>query len=155
MLIYRCHLNADISNAFSTNSTVAGRWNFKNRKAIYCAQTLSLATSAWLGQHALSPFNLSFHWFSVEIQERDIQIIHPDQLPSAWSNIPATDAGRKFAEKILYKIEGPLCIAVPSCAAPDEREFIVNPLHPKYAKIRDSIKYLGERSISVRKITAR
>ena len=53
---------------------VAGRWNHKGTKAIYCSQSLSLCTLEWLSHNGLSVSGFSYYKFSIEIP--DELIIH-------------------------------------------------------------------------------
>lgn len=64
-----------------------------------------------------------------------IERINPDQLPADWRSLSAreqqqaigTDWARRRSSAVL---------AVPSTVIPSETNYLLNPLHPSFAKIR-------------------
>src|SRR5436190_18088956 len=77
---------------------VAGRWNHKGTKAIYCSQSISLCTLEWLSHNGLSVSGFSFYKFSIEISDELIIQYHSADLPQEWRDTPSPKANRDFAE---------------------------------------------------------
>jgi len=122
----------------------AGRWNLKGRKIIYASQGLALATMEWLAHNGLSVSAFSYHKFSIEIPDNQIQWFEIADLPEEWNQSPATDQTRQFSENELFGAQGPLAIAVPSVMIPEEFNILINPLHQDYSKAQRTIQHLGE-----------
>src|SRR5580704_10492120 len=98
---FRGAQNQHADNVFSGDGGlyVAGRWNHKGTKAIYCSQSISLCTLEWLSHNGLSVSGFSYYKFSIEISDQlIIKYTHSD-LPKEWQNSPSPDSGRDFAAR--------------------------------------------------------
>ncbi len=142
---YRVHHDKNEKNVFSGDGGlyVAGRWSFKGTKAIYCSQSIALATLEWLCHNGLSVSEFDYFRYSIEVPEN--LIIKPSKLklPKEWNFTPATDEARIFATKEFISVGKFLGMIVPSVMVPEENNLIINPLHPKFNNIASSIKRLG------------
>lgn len=141
---YRCSQNKNSHDVFSGEGGlyVAGRWNHKGNKAIYCSQSISLCTLEWLAHNGLSVSGFSYYKFSVRIPEKWVIRYTLSDLPFDWNKTPATDTTRNFAETHFFLPNQQLAMAVPSVMVPEEYNLIINPLHQAFPQVRESISLL-------------
>jgi RES domain-containing protein len=142
---YRAHQDGSGKKVFSGDGGlyVAGRWNYKGTKVIYCSQSIALATLEWLSHNGLSVSNFDYYRFSIEIPDDLILKIPKSKLPKEWSFTPSTDETRFFAAKEFFSTAKFLGMAVPSVLVPEESNLIINPEHPKFKSVANSITNLG------------
>jgi RES domain-containing protein len=111
-----------------------GRWNHKGTAILYCGATASLCALEVLAHSSMLPADM------IVVQARvpnslPIQTVEESDLPPGWSSpIPSkktqdlgTDWVRSGATAVL---------SVPSVIIPSERNFLLNPAHPDFARIR-------------------
>lgn len=122
---------------------VAGRWNDKGTKAIYCSQSISLCTLEWLSHNGLSVSGYSYYKFSIEIPEDLIIKYIISDLPKEWKNTPSPNSNRDFAAKNFYNPNKYLAMAIPSVMVPEEYNLVINPLHTAFEEIKKTIRILG------------
>jgi len=123
---------------------VAGRWNHKGTKSIYCSQSISLCTLEWLSHNGLSVPGFSYYKFSIEIPDELIIKYIISDLPKEWKNTPSPNLNRDFAAKNFYDPNEYLAMAIPSVMVPEEFNLVINPLHTAFAKIKKTIRILGQ-----------
>jgi len=123
---------------------VAGRWNHKGTKAIYCSQSLSLCTLEWLSHNGLSVSGFSYYKFSIEIPDEWVIQFNRSDLSKEWNDTPSPHSNRDFAEKYFYASNNYLAMAIPSVMVPEEFNLVINPLHSTFAKVKSTIRLLGE-----------
>lgn len=116
----------------------AGRWNPLGVRVVYCAQSLALAV---LEVRVHLPIQHqptdSFVGLELEIREESIERPALSDLPSNWQQSPASsteDTGaRRFGAQWVRDGRS-VCIQLPSAVIPSESIFLLNPLHPVFAK---------------------
>ncbi len=110
-----------------------GRWNPKGREVVYTAQTQSLALLELMVQddplrahYVLIPAQLP-----VGLPETRIETA---QLPEGWCTLGGRGALQALGQAWLQ--EGATAVLnVPSAVVPAERNFLLNPRHPDFARI--------------------
>lgn len=142
---FRASQNPQAETVFSGEGGiyVAGRWNHKGTKAIYCSQSISLCTLEWLSHNGLSVSSFSYYKFSIEIPDDLILKYTVSDLPKEWQNMPSASSNRDFAAKNFFSLNEYLAMAVPSVMVPEEFNLIINPLHARFDKIKKTILSLG------------
>lgn len=108
-----------------------GRWNDTGEPVVYCAPTIAMAvleTAAHIDDAGL-PLNR----FVVRIDIPDAVWAQreertPDQLPVAWSAIPAGRASAKKGSAWLASRSAAILL-LPSVIVPEERIALINPRH--------------------------
>ena len=114
-----------------------GRWNDSGEPVVYCALTIAMAvleTAAHIDDAGL-PLNR----FVVRIDVPDaVWAQHeeraPEQLPVAWSAIPAGRASVKTGSAWLSSRSAAV-ILLPSVIVPEERITLINPRHDAAPRI--------------------
>ena len=115
-----------------------GRWTPKGLPAVYTAQTESLAALEQFIQVGDEGQYIQFICFKVDIPEKlkteDIDI---NSLPDNWRESQAPDTLKKYGADWLARGESAV-LKVPSALILSECNFILNPLHPDFKKIKIS-----------------
>ncbi|MCX7046910.1 MAG: RES family NAD+ phosphorylase [Candidatus Sumerlaeota bacterium] len=112
-----------------------GRWNHKGIAIIYTAGSLSLAVLETL-VHVEDPAVLDqYVCIPVEFDESLMQRVDDASLPPGWNSnhisLSAMDVGTKWAQD-----RSSLVLAVPSAIILPETNYLLNPLHPEFGKIK-------------------
>jgi RES domain-containing protein len=113
-----------------------GRWSSPGTRLAYCSERLSLAMVEY------------FVHIEADDPPRDLVIVTaeiPDsvardtvatrRLPVNWRQTPAPPDLAAFGDSFVRRSRAAI-LFVPSAIAPDERNLLVNPLHPDFARIR-------------------
>lgn len=110
-----------------------GRWNPKGWDVLYTAESQSLALLEMMVQD--DP--LRAHYVRIRAQwPKDLaeERIEAAQLPRNWRTIDARDTLQALGKAWLQAGKTAL-LSVPSAVVPAERNYLINPHHPAFAKI--------------------
>jgi len=117
-------------------SISGGRWNSPGVEVIYTAANRSLAT-AEVAVH-LSIATLPDGYMMMTIQMPDnisISEIDAIELPTDWNQFPALKATQSIGDRFIK--EGKTCLLkAPSAVTQGDFNFLVNPLHADFKKIK-------------------
>jgi len=110
-----------------------GRWNRKGIAMVYTAGSQSLAMLEMLVQD--EPLRARYVMIPVTLPKNlKIERVTPEQLPTDWRDFDAREAlqiiGSEWARRRSSAV-----LAVPSAVIPAETNYLLNPLHPAFAKI--------------------
>ena len=138
MELYRI-AQEEYANDLSGNGArlFGGRWNSEGFYALYAAATRSLALLETLA-HTPAKMLQQKNYMLVTITVPDkilVQIITSNKLLADW-DVPDI---RQYTQKmgdgfLLAKKE--LLLSVPSVIVPEENNYVINPLHPEFKKIK-------------------
>lgn len=62
-----------------------------------------------------------------------IQAFDPADLPADWRQEPPPHSAQELGTRLL---QNTCLLSVPSAIIPQERNFVINPLHPHFRKIK-------------------
>jgi RES domain-containing protein len=112
------------------------RWTPKGLPVVFASATLSLAALERF-VHAdpdVEPEDLVA--IAADIDDRlRTETIEPDALPAGWRAHPAPPALASIGED-WFRAAKSAVLWVPSAVIPHERNVILNPAHPQFARIR-------------------
>jgi len=113
-----------------------GRWNSPGVGVVYTSSTLSLATLEVL-VHLDDPesFARMFSWFAMEIPDELVEVLDESKLPSTWCADETTAATQVIGDAWV-RSQRTAVLAVPSVVTPGERNYLLNPSHPRISGIR-------------------
>ena len=113
-----------------------GRWNNKGIPALYCAGSRSMAVMEVLVHltHEEVPNDLVMVRLVLP-REVAIEEVEVAKLPKNWRKFPHPAGTRTIGDRFLLAAKTAV-LAVPSAIVPEERTYLVNPLHPGAKKIR-------------------
>ncbi|MGE9269061.1 MAG: RES family NAD+ phosphorylase [Verrucomicrobiales bacterium] len=115
-----------------------GRWNSPGRPAVYLGSTRSLCALELL-VHLPSPGSRrkAFSFLSLELPSASIHTLPTSALPESWREDPPTSATMHLGDDWLAAGSS-LALAVPSAIMPEEWNFLLNPLHPDFHRLKIS-----------------
>jgi RES domain-containing protein len=111
-----------------------GRWNRPGDAVVYTSASLALAaleTFVHLGEDAL---HIRFVYFEVGIPET-LAIQRCRKPPPRWRAEPPEDGSMRYGSRWL-RAKRTAVLEVPSAIVPPERNYLFDPLHPEFRRIR-------------------
>ena len=130
--ISKCNFINDLTGKGA--ALFGGRWNSKGIYILYTAATASLALLETIVHTSTFPKE-GFCILEIEIPENKILEIKEKQLPSDWRMLPAPARLRKIGDSFVRNREY-LALKIPSVILPGEFNYLLNPEHPDFKKIR-------------------
>jgi RES domain-containing protein len=139
--VYRLYRKRRRELAFSGEGArlEGARWNLPGTPAVYAASTLGLALLEFLVH--VDPSEMDLARLDLETRTADIPSdlaileVPSRSLPDQWNAIPWSRSSQTYGARFLHEAKY-LVIAVPSVVVPSERNYLLNPLHPDFPKIR-------------------
>lgn len=115
---------------------MGGRWTPKGVKAVYTSSSLALAALELLVHLAKEDIGTVFAAISADIPD-DLQIdtIALDHLLENWRDTPAPAALSAIGQKWLQASQAAV-LCVPSAVITVENNFLLNPEHPDFERIK-------------------
>ncbi len=111
-----------------------GRWNRKGIPLVYTAASQSLAMLEMLVQD--EPLRARYVMIEVRLAKAiTIDRIKIEDLPSDWRDIAAREKLRAIGTE-WAGTRGSAVLAVPSVVIPAEINYLLNPLHPDFRRIK-------------------
>jgi RES domain-containing protein len=111
-----------------------GRWNSKGVAVLYCATSESLAMLE-LRVHSPHPYPRTRWRFAIEVPDDALTSVAVEELPRGWDNLPAGPASKRFGDA-WAAVSSSLGLLVPSVVASEEKNLMLNPLHPRFQEVR-------------------
>lgn len=136
MIIYRLVLSAfkDDLSGFGA-SLYGGRWNSKGIHALYAAEHISLCMLELLVnmERTSHAFAQTYHLLELEVPDDLVATISVPELKKNWSNdVQYTQfIGDSFLGEKQF-----LGLKIPSSVIQEESNFILNPAHPEFKKLK-------------------
>ncbi|MBI4986424.1 MAG: RES family NAD+ phosphorylase [Rhodocyclales bacterium] len=110
-----------------------GRWNRKGVPMIYTAGSQSLAMLEMLVQD--NPLRARYVMIQATLPKGlKIERLAADRLPADWPRLSARETTQAIGSEWV-KRRSSAVLAVPSAVIPAESNYLLNPLHPSFAKI--------------------
>jgi RES domain-containing protein len=111
-----------------------GRWNSPGSAVVYTASSLPLAALEML-VHLPRESSLA-KFVSIPVDFDESLITEPKtRLPPDWRVYPAPISTMTIGDAWLHSKASPV-LRVPSVLIPEESNFLLNPAHPDFAKLR-------------------
>ena len=111
-----------------------GRWNSPGVSLVYTSEHKSLAVLEILVH--LDPQDALHHvTFQIEFDEALVERLPREHLPAGWREEMPARAARDLGNTWVREKRSAV-LAVPSVIIPEELNFLLNPAHPDFKKIR-------------------
>ena len=135
---WRLVKNVHAATAFSGEGAArtGGRWNSYGRHVVYASSSRSLAVLENL-VHLDFPVAHLMALFRVEFHGGLITTLPPKSLPSEWRIDPPAGSTQKLGDQWITDAHA-CVLAVPSAIVPEEVNYLLNPAHPDFAKLKIS-----------------
>jgi len=111
-----------------------GRWNSVGVRVVYASATLSLALVETL-VHLPSGILPAYSAVPCEIDESLVEEIDPADLPPVWKEYPPPREAQALGDRWAAEARS-AALRVPSVIVPSEFNYVLNPAHPDFARIR-------------------
>ncbi|HWZ82480.1 MAG TPA: RES family NAD+ phosphorylase [Terriglobales bacterium] len=112
-----------------------GRWNSPGTAVVYAAQSRSLAVLEVLVHLESSDLLKKYVLIGMEIDDSFVAEIDRRVLPHTWQVDPAPVEMRLIGDQWAADATSAV-LKVPSAIVPGEDNFLLNPMHPDFTKLR-------------------
>jgi RES domain-containing protein len=126
-----------IREAFSGEGAkqFGGRWNPAGYPVVYTAESLSLAILELMVHLDDDSDICSFVAIPVTFPRTLVQVLPESQWPPNWFSLPIAEPSQQVGKKWLEEMSSAV-LQVPSSVVPQECNYLINPLHPKFSRLR-------------------
>ncbi|MDI1320569.1 MAG: RES family NAD+ phosphorylase [bacterium] len=112
-----------------------GRWNLIDVPMVYCAETRALAALEVLVNIRNPKIHFAMPWVALPAEIADELIEKPASLPDTWRANPYSLESQSFGTDWI-KAQRSVALRVPSSVILGEFNYLLNPAHPQFAKIK-------------------
>lgn len=117
-------------------SIYGGRWNSKGIEVIYTSESRALAMAELLVHLPLGLLPKNYKIISVNIpDELKIKAVNFKDLPKNWNKFPFSDVTSSIGDEFIREGKYPI-LKVPSAIIKDEFNYLINPHHKDFNKIK-------------------
>ena len=142
MKVYRISKCSFIDDLSGTGAALfGGRWNSKGTYVLYTAASPSLALLETIVHISNIPPS-GYCMLTLEIPDDSITEIQAKQLHASWQQHPSPAVVRKIGDRFV-KENKTVALKLPSAVVPEEFNYLLNPAHPAFRKV----KILSKRDI--------
>ncbi len=137
MKVYRIIQSKNQNDAFSGEGArlYGGRWNSEGTAAVYAAGTLSLAMLELLVRLTRQKLFHKYIYFSAEIKNSLITALDIKDIPADWRKTPPSHSTMTIGD-LWVTSQISAVLEVPSIISPEEKNYLINPSHPDFKKIK-------------------
>ena len=134
MILYRLTTGKFAKDISGTGARInGGRWNPAGLAGLYTSQYISLAILEILVRATKNTAPDSYTLTSFEVSDNSIYLVQLKKLKKEWKYDLRYTQG--IGEDFLNEKQS-LCLQVPSAIVPQEHNFLLNPLHPDFRKVK-------------------
>lgn len=113
-----------------------GRWNSKGVAMVYTSQNRALAMAEVAVHFSFGIMPKDFSILELEIPDNiKMSEIKINDLPKHWDEIPHNDITQKLGDEFIDRNEF-LALKVPSVIVKGDFNFLINPLHKDFDKVK-------------------
>jgi RES domain-containing protein len=134
---WRIVLESEAAAAFSGEGSwrYGGRWNSPNVRVIYVSEHQSTAAlEVFIHNKPFSP-NEKYKAFNLQWPDSLAEIFPLKKLPINWRVIPPPAETMEIGDRWMQEHRSAL-LALPSAISPADTNFLLNPDHPDFRRIR-------------------
>ncbi len=136
MELYRIAKRKYIQDLTGTGAKLAGnRWNSKGIAVVYTSSSLSLCTLECLVHFPPTFIPTDYAYLKLTCPENNVQEISLDILPQNWQQKAASEITKSIGDEFVAQQQY-LCLKVPSAIVPTEYNYLLNPMHPRFAEVK-------------------
>lgn len=113
-----------------------GRWNNKGTRIVYTAESRSLTVLELAVHVAFNILPKNYYIVEIEIPENSILEFDISLLKKKdWKSNPPIEFTQSEGDKFILGNEF-LCLKVPSAIVEGDFNYLINPLHPDFSKVK-------------------
>lgn len=134
MLVFRIVLTKYAHRLIASGR--AARWNSNDVKVIYTSSSRALSCLENVVHRSKLGLSSNFSVMQIEIPSTiTITEVHLADLPKNWNQFEQMHAMQKIGDKWVKEAKAAI-LKVPSSIIPEEYNFLLNPNHPDFDKIK-------------------
>lgn len=134
--VYRIGDCTHIDDLSGTGAALnGGRWNSEGTYILYTSSNASLALLEVLVHFNGMRKGRTWCRIKLQIPEENILELTPDMLPPGWDEFPAPQLLQKTGDRFVQHGKY-LGLKIPSAVEPEEWNYLLNPAHPGFKKIK-------------------
>jgi RES domain-containing protein len=136
MIIYRIGSTGYADDLSGTGAKInGGRWNRIGLACLYASESRALAVLEYTVNVNINKIPRALSITTIDTGKAAIRRILESELPGDWKKSPAPGSTQNFGTNMLLKSTRAI-LKIPSCIVPEEFNFILNPAHPDFKKIK-------------------
>lgn len=112
-----------------------GRWNLPGRRAVYASATKSLAVLEVLVHLDVDRRVPRLVAFTFDVDDRLVERLPAARLPRHWRTSRGLAVTQEIGDDWLASGRA-LALAVPSSIVPEEVNYLLNPVHPAFRRVK-------------------
>ncbi|MBI1814022.1 MAG: RES family NAD+ phosphorylase [Deltaproteobacteria bacterium] len=112
-----------------------GRWNSPGRRAVYASATKSLAVLEVLVHLDVGRPLPRLVAFTFDVDSKLVDRLAAGRLPRHWRTSRGLLATQRIGDEWLVSGRA-LALAVPSTIVPEDLNYVLNPAHPAFGRLR-------------------
>lgn len=101
---------------------------------VYSSSSLSLAALETLVHADRRRFERDYVTFKLHLPEELILELSEHDLPEDWQARAVSEGARRIGD-IWAETRASVALSVPSVIVPNERNYLLNPLHPRFSEL--------------------
>ncbi len=117
---------------------VSGRWHHEGIPVVYISESLALSVLEKFVHLGFDASHIKFAYFKIEIPDSvQIEKLKASDLPDDWTKEPPRDSTKDIGSNWVRKAATAV-LRVPSVLVPRSWNYLINPTHGNFNKIRIS-----------------
>lgn len=141
MKVYRLSRKKYANEFSGKGAALSGnRWNSKGVEMIYTSESRSLAMAEVFVHLSIAVLPRDFILLEIEISDAIlVKNLNLKTLPENWNAFPHHPATQQIGDAFINEVEFAV-MQVPSAVVNGDSNFLINPFHPQFKKIKISSK---------------
>ena len=112
-----------------------GRWNNKGIAVVYTSGSISLAILEVLVHIPIYDILEEYVYIPVEFDQKLSRALKMDEIPDNWYQDPSPQAIKQIGDAWVESRQS-VILQVPSAVVPTEKNFLINPAHSDFTKLK-------------------
>lgn len=134
MIVYRLSKKIYAQDISGKGAEIAGgRWNSKGVAMLYTGQSIALCVTEIAVHMPLGILPEDYCLVHIEIPEDSVY--EQKRLPSNWNVFPHPHETQELGDRFIRE-QKKLVMKVPSAAVQGEYNYLLNPKHPDFSKVK-------------------
>ena len=153
MIVYRLSRSKFKNDLSGKGAELAGgRWNSKGVPMLYTSESIALCTVEIAVHMPLGIVPLDYYLVRIELPDQIVQPeVKPEDLPEAWKSFPHANLTQEIGDNFILE-ESHLVLKVPSATVQGNSNYLVNPRHPDFGKVKvlDTVPFEFDKRLFVK-----